>query len=510
MKIRIIKYLVGMALPLFAACSKEPVAPTPQEGTVIHYSATVSEGAATRASLNSTNNYIFSANDKLYVKSGNDMYGTLTLTSGAGEATAIFEGDLLCDDDFYPMDNTMLSAVLVSEADVIHTITDDKVNAERNYPTDAFATSFADAVSKYSDFIATDVPYGAHSISLNQQSAFLIFNVEVDSADDVSVIVKNGEDERTADVTPVSNENKWIASFVSAYPDGANLSGASVKVGTMDALTLHNATLAANHYYYINKPKQAYTGFTIRATSDNTTVTLNTYFKNDLQFSVSSGLFWEVLSTQNMTFVLHAGQTICLRSSRTFYNKRVLFTADKLCYIGGNIMSLMCTDNTFTEYRTSIEVENAFHSLFKNATWIDIDPTNILSISATTLTGPNCCRDMFNGCTSLTTAPLLPATTLSSQCYYSMFYNCTSLTTAPVLKAETLVTECYRQMFRGCSSLNYIKCLAKSGISVDNSTNSWVSGVASSGTFVKYTDIDWGNRSTHRIPTNWTVEEATQ
>ena len=34
---------------------------------------------------------------------------------------------------------------------------------------------------------------------------------------------------------------------------------------------------------------------------------------------------------------------------------------------------------------------------------------------------------MFTGCTSLTQAPELPATTLANACYWSMFYNCTSL-----------------------------------------------------------------------------------
>jgi len=51
---------------------------------------------------------------------------------------------------------------------------------------------------------------------------------------------------------------------------------------------------------------------------------------------------------------------------------------------------------------------------------------------------------MFYGCTSLTTPPELPATTLDSYCYWSMFYGCTSLTTAPELPATTLTTYCYR------------------------------------------------------------------
>ena len=34
---------------------------------------------------------------------------------------------------------------------------------------------------------------------------------------------------------------------------------------------------------------------------------------------------------------------------------------------------------------------------------------------------------MFSGCTGLTSAPVLPATTLNTDCYWSMFSGCTNL-----------------------------------------------------------------------------------
>lgn len=64
-----------------------------------------------------------------------------------------------------------------------------------------------------------------------------------------------------------------------------------------------------------------------------------------------------------------------------------------------------------------------------------------------------CYRSMFQGCTSLTEAPKLLATTLASDCYREMFYNCTALTTAPELPATTLAENCYDSMFSGCTSL---------------------------------------------------------
>ena len=61
---------------------------------------------------------------------------------------------------------------------------------------------------------------------------------------------------------------------------------------------------------------------------------------------------------------------------------------------------------------------------------------------------PEYCYDsMFSGCTNLTQAPALPATTLAERCYSYMFNRCTSLTQAPALPVTTLTESCYKGMF---------------------------------------------------------------
>ena len=78
----------------------------------------------------------------------------------------------------------------------------------------------------------------------------------------------------------------------------------------------------------------------------------------------------------------------------------------------------------------------------------------LLDNTGTRMDVPHYCYGMmFQNCTSLTQAPVLPATTLSECCYCYMFQNCTSLTQAPELPATTLVDNCYRAMFRFCESL---------------------------------------------------------
>ena len=69
---------------------------------------------------------------------------------------------------------------------------------------------------------------------------------------------------------------------------------------------------------------------------------------------------------------------------------------------------------------------------------------------------------MFYGCTNLTAAPELPATTLANYCYSNMFYGCKSLTSAPELKATTLADYCYENMFLHCTKLSTVTMLAPS------------------------------------------------
>ena len=120
-----------------------------------------------------------------------------------------------------------------------------------------------------------------------------------------------------------------------------------------------------------------------------------------------------------------------------------------------------------------------------------------LILPATALT-PECYNYMFSQCTLLEKAPALPATILDDRC--------TSLTTAPELPATTLASGCYGGMFGNCSSLNYIKCLA-TDISAEDCTFMWVSGISSSGTFVKDANMNDWTTGGNGIPTNWTVED---
>ena len=114
-----------------------------------------------------------------------------------------------------------------------------------------------------------------------------------------------------------------------------------------------------------------------------------------------------------------------------------------------------CTSLTQAPALPATTLANSCYSgMFRGCTSL----TQVPALPATTLAN-NCYSGMFEGCTSLTQAPALPATTLASYCYSSMFSGCTSLTQVPALPATTLASYCYSGMFRGCTSLTQAPAL---------------------------------------------------
>ena len=130
-------------------------------------------------------------------------------------------------------------------------------------------------------------------------------------------------------------------------------------------------------------------------------------------------------------------------------NPRFVFNGDGArLRARGNIASLIYgTNDAYINKYTSTEV-NCYNYMFSGCTSLTQAP----ELPATTLVY-SCYSYMFYGCTSLTQAPELPATTLATFCYNAMFQGCTSLTQAPELPATTLVTNCYQIMFSDCTSL---------------------------------------------------------
>lgn len=119
---------------------------------------------------------------------------------------------------------------------------------------------------------------------------------------------------------------------------------------------------------------------------------------------------------------------------------------------GGSIMTLIDATDTL---RTLATKSYIFHGLFYGCGSLTTPPI----LPATTLT-QYCYYRMFYNCGSLRTAPALPALTCTNYCYSNMFYGCSSLITPPALPATTLASYCYQNMFGYCTSLSVMPTLA--------------------------------------------------
>ena len=198
--------------------------------------------------------------------------------------------------------------------------------------------------------------------------------------------------------------------------------------------------------------------------------------KEKIEYSINNGKW---IRTNNKKLSVLSGDTIRVRGTNNVYDNNT-FGGTAYFNLSGNIMALIGGVNY--ENLKELNYNRAFQQIFANSNVVEASelllPATALtdycydsmfkgctslttppSLPATTLAqyapqyGQYCYSGMFQGCTSLTQAPELPATTLANCCYLSMFNGCTSLTTAPALPATALTEGCYEFMFEGCTSL---------------------------------------------------------
>ena len=124
----------------------------------------------------------------------------------------------------------------------------------------------------------------------------------------------------------------------------------------------------------------------------------------------------------------------------------------------GDLMSLVSYESKVT----TIPASDFFVSLFKGCTSLKTAPI----LSATTLTS-GCYKQMFQG-SGITTAPELSATSVAENAYNSMFAECTDLTTIPSFNAISLGAYACQAMFSGCTSLTSLPNFSFTTLSNDS------------------------------------------
>ena len=204
---------------------------------------------------------------------------------------------------------------------------------------------------------------------------------------------------------------------------------------------------------YVWKKYEVVTYLSFIGNEDFTLKTNNTYknWNGTLEYSTDTTTWntWngkEISSVGSKLYLRGTGNTKIIEG---YDDSRFVFTGTDALKIAckGNIENLLDYETVSAGGHPTM-AEFCYFSMFNGCTVLTTAP----SLPATTLT-QRCYYGMFRDCTSLTTAPELPATTLADYCYYNMFYGCTSLTSAPALPATTLANYCYNNMFWDCTSL---------------------------------------------------------
>lgn len=176
------------------------------------------------------------------------------------------------------------------------------------------------------------------------------------------------------------------------------------------------------------------------------------------EMSVNKGDFQTV---GRRTFNARAGDVVAFRGSDVQFNdhyadnppgshpNRGFRGGTAKFRVRGNLLSLRYPNSFLGRDYPTDNTANTYAFLFEDCNGL-IDASGLVLPRTT---GPNCYDNMFRGCTSLTSVPVLPATALTEGCYAAMFRGCTSLTTTPALPAKELASMCYYSMFGLCTSL---------------------------------------------------------
>lgn len=227
------------------------------------------------------------------------------------------------------------------------------------------------------------------------------------------------------------------------------------------------------------------------------TVTANTNNLKYLEYSLDNGASWIRTTNDGNTITittptLQAGEKVMWRGSgnRLCDNNSTnypSFSSTGRFNASGSIMSLLYVDDVESQYARS----NAFRELFRNCTTIVTAPElPALYIES------NAYYSMFKGCTALTTSPELPFTTVDYAGCYQMFYGCTSLTTATSeLKPTIPGGQSYYGMFQNCTSLTTAPKIMATSFSAKNNCYYMFKGCSSLATVHKLYVTNVGENS---------------
>ena len=332
------------------------------------------------------------------------------------------------------------------------------------------------------EYIPADCSIANGSISINftgVKRTYSRLRIAADAGQKLAVTTTGftpaGATEVTTEPYTLTANANGNAFLYGLFAKGATVSVCNGNV-EMESHSFTNAT--EERVSYALDATYPYLTFTADAAQTMTINTYNSYVLDEsMQYSLNGGEWVQLTAETAITFGGDKG-TLRLRgksangtATSSSSRAQISFGDDNVqVACSGDIRTLVDYENYTTvstakarfcklflgcgsltsapELPATTLTEYCYYMMFYNCTSLTMAP----ELPATTL-AVSCYESMFNGCTSLTAAPELKATTLAESCYYQMFSGCTNLTAAPELPATTLFANCYYKMFNGCTSL---------------------------------------------------------
>lgn len=351
--------------------------------------------------------------------------------------------------------------------------------------------------------------------------------------------------------TSVNPENAGTTTGAGTYNDGDSVTvnaipktgykftkwtenGTQVSTNSQYSFTItSNRSLVANFEYQIEELGKKYLIF--QALDDNCEIKFNTEsalisYDINLQYSIDKGNTWESMPYDGVT--INKDEYILFNKGKDIQQTRALqikkigtFEVSKDFKALGHPYCLITNDFNEDTVINKNTPSYVFRELFKNCTTLQSVPENFLFAKYVV---PGIYASMFLGCSSLITAPKLPATLSVDddylECYYGMFSGCTNLINGPTISLnlfEILSHYCtFASMFNGCKNLTSIKFNGTDtsfGNSfgfgeVDGIFQYWVNGITTTGILTvtndDYLDIfeNENYKNIHGVPQNWSVK----
>ena len=452
--------------------------------------ATSIDTVTTKVTANIDRKMLFEDNDKLII-TGDQIGGTLKLVEKKGTprgVKGVFRGTLEWKGSGdTPPDDWELNARVISE--------NDELNGLDTF-TGAITAETGEAVQKYS-LLTGSSTYHDKNFSFSQGTSFIKFAITfepIPTEGDYPAVVTNENGTVNLATGSVYIDDEGKTEFTLALPGATvldhakvTINGIDIKFGGKNQVTLTPGDLYEITRFYsddLNSP------LTFEAAADGV-ITINipeefnvpftgiTYYKNNEAGVLVKGDDPSV-AYKTTEIPVVTGDKVTFFGDNDAYNddkNPITINCTNLCYVYGNVMSLVQSSNFAS--LTMLPGEETFAGLFsgmksnnRGDSGSSVIPNHITNHASRKLVLPAtrlsiCCYQyMFDHCVDWVKAPELPAQNLPDQCYEGMFASCTALTDVYDLTVESVGEASCMEMFAGCTSL-----INAPGITVSGSTS---------------------------------------